>query len=94
MPAFVEARDGAFYLGTERNGARMPAYARLDFRANKSFTYDRWKLTLYGELINSTNHRNMRLVSFDGVNTRTRQTFFTFDRVFPIVPAGGVTLEF
>jgi hypothetical protein len=94
VPGYVTQRDGLYYLSAERNGLRLPAYQRVDIRANKSFRYDRWKLTFYGEVINLTNRRNMRFVSFDGANAATRRAFVTVDRVFPVVPVAGVTLEF
>lgn len=94
MPGFLARRDGVYYLSPLRNNLRMPSYQRVDLRANKSFTYDRWKLTLYGEIINLADHDNLRFVSFDGANTATNRAYVTIDRVFPIVPVAGVTLEF
>ncbi len=94
VPGFVSATGGAHYVTNRRNGERLSPYQRTDFRVNKSFTYDRWKLTLYGEVINLTDHDNQRYISFNGVNTATRQAYLTFDRVFPILPVAGVTLEF
>ena len=94
IPGYVEQRNGLYYLSRSRNVTRLPAYQRLDIRANKSFTYDRWKLTVYGEVINLTNRYNVRFVSFDGANAATQRASITTDRVFPIVPVAGVTLEF
>jgi outer membrane receptor protein involved in Fe transport len=90
----LTVRDGSYYLSPRRNELRLPSYQRIDIRANKSFTYDAWKLTLYGEVINVTNRENIRFLSFDGVNGTTQRAFVTTDRVFPIVPVAGVTLEF
>jgi TonB dependent receptor len=94
VPGFVSVIGGAYYITAQRNGTRLPPYQRTDVRVNKSLTYDRWKLTLYGEVINLTDHDNQRYISFDGVDTATRQARITFDRVFPILPVAGVTLEF
>jgi hypothetical protein len=94
MPGFLTLRDGLYYLSAQRNELRLPAYQRMDLRANKSYTFDAWKLTLYGEAINVTNRRNLRFLSFDGVNGTTQRAFVTTERVFPIVPVAGVTLEF
>jgi hypothetical protein len=94
MPGYLTLRDGLYYLSPRRNELRLPSYQRVDIRANKSFTYDTWKLTLYGEVINLTNRENIRFLSFDGVNGATQRAFVTTDRVFPIVPVAGVTLEF
>jgi hypothetical protein len=45
-------------LTNVRNQLRMEPYSRTDFRVNKSWTHDKWKLTLYGEVINLTNRTN------------------------------------
>jgi hypothetical protein len=37
-----------YYLSNVRNQLRMPAYLRTDVRVNKSWTKDKWKLTLFG----------------------------------------------
>jgi hypothetical protein len=94
IPGFFAMRDGLYYLSERKNQVRLPSYQRVDIRANKSFTYDAWKLTLYGEVINVANRRNMRFISFDGLNSATQRAFLTTQRVFPFVPVAGVTLEF
>jgi hypothetical protein len=94
IPGFLTQSDGSYFLAPQRNQLRLPAYQRVDFRANRSFTYDVWKLTLYGEVINLTNRRNIRFLSFDGANATTNRAFITTERVFPIVPVAGITLEF
>jgi hypothetical protein len=94
IPGFFALRDGLYYLSPRRNDLRLPSYQRVDIRANKSFTYDAWKLTLFGEVINATNRKNMRFISFDGLNGVTQRAFLTTERVFPLVPVAGVTLEF
>jgi hypothetical protein len=95
LPGFFRlGPDGLYYLDSQRNAARLGDYFRTDVRVNKSFTFDRWKLTLYGELINATNHNNPRYTSYNGVDTKTGRVFLTIQRVFPILPSGGVMLEF
>jgi len=95
IAGFVQRAPNDTYLvsGT-RNRENIDPYHRVDLRVNKSVTRDRWKLTLYAEVINVTNHQNLRLSSFDGVNTRTGQAFLTFERVLPILPSGGIMVEF
>jgi hypothetical protein len=39
---------------------------RLDLRIDKSWQFSRWKLGLYGELLNATNHYNPVFSPFDG----------------------------
>lgn len=95
LPGFFRKdANGVYYLTNVRNEQCLGAYERVDLRLNRSFIFDRWKLTLYGELINATNHKNPRYTSFDGVDTRTGRAYLTIQRVFPILPSGGIMLEF
>ncbi len=94
--AFIQAGQddyAAHLLDAQRNAVRMSAYQRTDVRVNKSWAYDRWKLTLYGEVVNITNRRNLRFDSFNGYNGRTGEARLTFDRMFPVLPSVGVMLE-
>jgi hypothetical protein len=94
IPGFFR-RDGAsYFLTSVRNEQRLDPYSRLDLRINKSFVRDRWKMTLYAELINATKRRNIRFISFDGADRRTGQAFVTLEPVMPMMPAGGITFEF
>jgi hypothetical protein len=93
---YYEERPGSsgIYLSEQPNLLRMDAYQRLDLRANKAFLFDSWKLTLYGELLNATNHNNQRMVGLRSINIRTGQVRLSFDRVLPIIPVGGIAVEF
>jgi Carboxypeptidase regulatory-like domain/TonB-dependent Receptor Plug Domain len=80
-------------LGADRNTVRLPAYARLDVRANRTFTYDRRRLTLFLELVNVTGHDNLGqrpgLISgpdLDAVD-------YT-EKLLPFLPSAGVLIEF
>jgi len=53
-----------------------------------------WKMTLYGELLNATNHNNRRFTGLNAVDARTGRAFVSIDRTAPIIPALGATLEF
>jgi hypothetical protein len=88
------ARNGAGYLlAAERNRVRLPTYSRADIRVNKSWTHDKWKLTLYGEVVNLFNRTNYIVDSYNGYNSNTRQAFITLDTMFPILPSAGVMFE-
>jgi len=94
LPGFLR-RDGArYFLAAERNALRLGAYHRADLRINKAWVFDRWKLTLYGEVVNLTNHANYRFDSFNGYNARTGQASITLDKMFPVIPSAGLLLEF
>jgi hypothetical protein len=61
---------------------RIGPYERLDLRGEKSWTFNRWKLSLYTELLNVTAHDNRRL-TIGGTSSG-----------FPFVPTAGLGFEF
>jgi hypothetical protein len=75
------------------NPVRLGPYERLDLRADKSFAYTHWKFTLYGEVLNVTNHDNRRFFS-GAIDPRNGQAFLETGRGLPVVPTAGVTFEF
>jgi hypothetical protein len=93
IPGYLVEIGGLYYLGSSRNQLRFHAYTRTDARINKAWTHEKWKLTLYGEVINLTNRSNFVFESFDGYNLTTRQAWFTVDKMFPILPSVGMTFE-
>jgi hypothetical protein len=93
IPGFLRIQGGLYYLAAEKNRLRFATYQRLDWRVNKSWTKDRYKLTLYGELVNLTNRRNYRFDSLNGFNSRTGLASITLDRLFPILPSAGIVFE-
>jgi hypothetical protein len=56
--------------------------------------YDRWKLTLFGEVVNLLDRENVRYDTFSGYNARTGVARLNFDKMFPILPSAGMSLEF
>jgi hypothetical protein len=93
IPGYFTHSGGLYYLTDVRNQTRLPAYARTDFRVNKSWTRDKWKLTLFGEVINLTNRANYVFDSFNGYNSKTLQSSITLDTMFPILPSAGIVFE-
>jgi hypothetical protein len=94
LPGFFRLQGGDLFLAGERNLLRMPAYSRLDVRANKAFLFERWKLTLSGELLNVTDHKNFRAPVIDGIDGSTGRVFRHFGELMPVLPALGVAIEF
>ena len=92
VPAFLSMQGGNIDLSAQRNLLRPPAYSRLDVRANKAFNFDRWKLTLYGEVLNVLGRENVRYT----VETDTVNQFMSVDRgtMFPLLPIAGIRVEF
>lgn len=93
IPGYYRQDGARFFLATERNMVRLPAYHRADVRINKSFQWQSWRGTFYAEVVNLTNRENLRYDSFGGFNTTTGQAFPRTDKLFPILPAAGVTFE-
>ncbi len=72
---------------------RFP-YQRLDVRADKDWAFTRWKLTLYGEVLNLTNHYNTRYVYSSIVNPATGQAQVQTLQGLPITPTAGLAFQF
>jgi hypothetical protein len=92
-PGFLRKENGLYYLAAARNQLRFNAYQRLDWRINKSWTKDRYKVTLYGEVVNLTDRTNYRFDSFNSFNSKTGQASITLGRLFPILPSAGFVFE-
>ncbi len=81
------------FLASERNLLRLPAYSRVDMRVNKAFLFKKWKLTLYGEVLNVLNRENLRFAGFDAIGPGG-QVFGSLDNQLPILPSAGIAIEF
>jgi carboxypeptidase family protein len=86
-------RDGGYFVGTERNTIRVPAYSRMDVRANRTFTWDRRRLTLFVEAINLLGNDNVRF-ALPSIDRRTFEATNLYERMVPRIPSVGVLLEF
>jgi len=93
IAGYVGEDSLGYTLSAQRNGIRIPEYARLDLRGDRTFTYRKSRLTLFIEVVNATNHENFRLNGF-GVNGVTRRVFDPIESVFPLLPVAGVLVEF
>lgn len=93
IPGFFRPAPQGYFLAMNRNQMRLPSYQRLDVRVNKAFVHDKWKTTLFAEVINVLNATNERFDSFDGYNGKTGQALPTFFTMFPILPSAGIVFE-
>ena len=93
IPGYLRQTGTLYYLSTARNQLRLDPYSRIDFRVNKAWTHDKWKLTLYGEILNLQNRTNYVFESFNGYTTSTKQAYITLDTMFPIIPSAGLVFE-
>jgi hypothetical protein len=94
LRGFYQGTEAAFFLSTQRNQLNMPAYHRMDFRANKTFIRRGWHITLFAEVVNLYNHENVRFDDARGIDARTGSVRLGFDRLFPILPSAGVSIDF
>ena len=93
ITGYIGEDANGYVLSAERNGVRLPAYSRLDLRADRAFTYQKSRLTLFIEVVNATSHDNYREGGFS-LNTNTRRIFGPLDSLFPLLPVAGVLIEF
>ena len=82
----------ALKLSTTRNQVRLPVYARLDIRANRTFTFRRSRLTLFVEVMNLLGRDNLRQT--DGSIRANLDAVGFVDRLLPRVPSAGLLFEF
>jgi len=71
---------------------RLSAYVRTDVRLDKSWAFTRWKLTLYGEILNLTDHSNRIVTSFG--STPNGGLIADTAEALPITPITGLAFEF
>ena len=57
---FYIGRPGQLQVGSVRNQVRLPAYQRLDLRAERDFATHGHRLALFGEVLNVLGHTNQR----------------------------------
>jgi hypothetical protein len=88
----VDPQGRAQFVGI--NAARMGNYQRLDVRGEKDWAFSRWKLALYGEVLNLTNHDNRRFVTLTSPAPSTGWVAYQIQQGLPITPTTGVAFEF
>jgi hypothetical protein len=90
---YLSLKNGVYFLAASRDQLRMAYYQRTDIRVNKSWTRDKWKFALYGEVVNIGNRTNYLFDSLNSYNTKTGQTSVTLDSMLPIIPSVGILIE-
>ncbi len=90
---FRQDDNGLTFATDVRNTLRVPYYARMDVRVNRTFNWDHRRLTLFVEGLNLFNRDNVRFV-IPSVNRRTFQAGTIFEEMMPIIPSLGLLLEF
>jgi hypothetical protein len=88
----VDGRPVFYGLAGERNTLRLPAYSRLDVRADRAFNWSGRRLVLFIDVANVLNHTNERNATY--FVDRAGRVFETMESLLPIVPSGGFAIEF
>ena len=91
-PLFGGLRPLFYGLTDVRNTLRLPPYARLDVRADRTFSVAGRRMTLFAEVANALNRRNERNVPYS-VDRNGRVAGVT-DSLMPMVPSAGFVVEF
>jgi hypothetical protein len=88
----IDGQPLFYQLAGERNTQRLPAYGRLDVRADRVFHWSGTRLILFAEVANVLNRRNLRSTPY-GVD-RLGRVVDTTESLMPIVPSAGFVVEF
>ncbi len=94
LPGFYRFEQGGYWLAENRNGLRAPAYQRTDLRLNKAYVRQKFKTTLFAEIVNLTNHTNRDFDSPGPYDSSTGRSYPNFYSMFPILPSAGMVFEF
>lgn len=86
---YLAASDSYFPISGKINSSRLPTFHQLDVRVDKTWTFDRWTLNVFLDLLNAYNHGSIEGVahSYDFANRE-------FVKGLPIIPSLGVKGEF
>ncbi len=90
---YLATRNGKLFAGNERNQERLPAYARVDLRAERTFDHRAGRFTVFAESLNVLNRVN--LGPTDGAILRdTGEAVGFTERLLPRVLTAGLRFEF
>lgn len=83
------------------NSERLPPYHRLDVKISKAFRFNSWEMSVFLELLNAYNRRNLLTYSYnDDYDDDNREEIYYDDDdreeiyQFPLIPYLGITTEF
>jgi hypothetical protein len=93
IPAYLTARDGSLFLGPARNEVRLPAYVRLDVRADRGFESFGRRLTVFVEVLNVLNRTNLGPAR-GWIRPSTGEAVGFTDTLFPRRASAGLLIKF
>jgi hypothetical protein len=71
------------------NSQRLPNYHRLDLRLDRTYVYNKWKLTTFFEIINAYAHNNVAGYDYGPYYNKKDPVY-----QLPFLPTFGVQGEF
>ena len=93
IPAYLRKSNGRLFVASERSQVRLPPYARLDVRADRSFESFGRHLTLFVEVANVLNRANVS-VARGSIRPSTGEAIGFTDRLLPRRISVGLLVEF
>jgi outer membrane receptor protein involved in Fe transport len=79
------------------NGKRYPSYHSLDVRLTKNFRFRKWELSLYVQIMNLYNRKNVHEYSFEKILDENGEILSyqeTVEGLLPILPSLGLSARF
>lgn len=93
IPAYLAARDNRLFAAEARNQVRLPPYARLDLRADRGFAYLGRRVTLFVELLNVLNRKNVGLAT-GSIDPASGEAIGVTDMLFRRRASAGISVDF
>ncbi len=93
VPGYYRAAGAGYVLADQRNAIRLPGYGRWDLRADRTFTYRRHRLTVFAEVLNILNRRNLGPADAS-ISLITGRVGDLMEELFPLLPSAGLSIEF
>jgi hypothetical protein len=94
------SEDGGSYIWQKNygpiNGKRYSPYHSLDVRVTKNFRFKRWELSLYFQILNLYNRKNVHEYSFEQVVDNEGEISYqrVTEHFLPILPTLGLSAQF
>jgi hypothetical protein len=86
---YLASTDSYVAINGPLNSARLPPFSQLDVRVDKTWTFDRWMLNAFIDLLNAYDHRSIEGVAYSYDYSKS-----TYVQGLPVLPSFGVKGEF
>jgi len=78
------------------NGKRLPPYNSLDIRLSKNYQFRKWSMSVYIQVMNLYNRKNVQEYSFEQMTDKQGNIYYqrVTQGFLPILPTFGVSAQF